>query len=131
MNKQDIFPLYVGKCKVKVNNVSHNKPYAYYGFNAHSNILHLVLEGHTRYSDISDCQLILKRLSGISEEDKKECRNLMIAIINKDSPKFNAVFDYNEWRYFHTARSILRLVQNGYALSDEWFTNGIAVEAGK
>ena len=32
---------------------------------------------------------------------------------------------------YYTPEQFLWLIQNGYALSDEWFTNGIAVEAEK
>lgn len=134
MNKRDIFPLYVGKCKVVDTLV--NQKYLYQGCEIHRGKHKAVLQditsdnglsGGTMVAPIPDCQLILKRISDMSEEDVNKIAIELLL-------EWQGVRDYLKSGYalstkFATDMEItLWLIQNGYALSDEWFTNGIAVE---
>jgi hypothetical protein len=83
---------------------------------------------------ISDCQLILKPLSirQMTEVEAIEFGKLYTQERN-DEP----TIEYGEKEKdgllilsgSFTPKTVLWLIQNGYALSDTWFANGIAVEA--
>lgn len=125
MNKQDIFPLYVGKCRVKWLKAEHSKTYAYEGINYPQ--IFLELEGHHKSAIIPDCQLVLKRISDMDREFNAYYDNLLLHVsiecqkgIYKKANHAELQKAINDVQEF--------LIQNGYALNDEWFTNGIAVE---
>jgi hypothetical protein len=89
------------------------------------NILQIDIEKETinEIHNISDCQLILKPISEISEEDKVVlARYIIDSYIRFDSYCFTIA---EERRFFEW------LLEHSYCLNDEWFENGIAVKEGE
>lgn len=96
--------------------------------------------------NISDCSLILKPISGMSDKDRKEFAKIdsetdfPIAKINAfDNGDYDVIYEakdvdgrpYAGWSTIRfgnlNSKKFLWLIQHGFALNDEWFTNGIAV----
>ena len=119
MNKQDILKLYIGKCKVN----TPNGVQEYWSCDLGTEMIeHTKSNKHGIASNISDCTLLLKRLSSMSEAEKHECRKLMIlGQLDKYDCIPKEMFDHNQYRYYHTLNSFIWLINHGYALSDEWF----------
>lgn len=131
MNKQDIFPLYVGKCRVKLLKAEHSKTYAYEGINYPQ--IFLELEGHHKSAIIPDCQLILKRISDMSYENWVELSGYVfdLKLVNETAITMRDLLCNGDGAVLSLksmTKIMFWLIQNGYALSDDWFTNGIAVE---
>lgn len=123
--KENIFPMYVGnktqqvKCDGKI-----------YDITAYSNWTETCelfiprsgkkLSHSPRWRHISDCTLLLKPISKMSEGDKREFEATKV---------FKPVTPAHRVGAMHwTAESFLWLIQHGYAISDELFTLGIAEE---
>lgn len=118
MNKQEIFPLYVGKCKVKYAGGEYllmgiELPLGFYFEDRDTDSVQSGL--------ISDCQLILKKLSSMSEGDNPEFDLLLprVSLAGTTYQRIKAMNNLTRW-----------LIQHGYALDDLWFEgkNPIAVE---
>lgn len=125
-NKQEIFPLYVGKCKViYTNGYANNVSYNLVGVHHHF----AKLEGKTYELTypISECKLILRRVSNMGEEHKKELCDILVAYDFKVDSMLRYGSESSTFK--DNVTLILWLVANGYALDDEWFDNGVAVEA--
>lgn len=121
MTKETIFPLYVGKCKVKVG----NEIYDYVGIK--DNIIYVFDEVENDYFtfNISDCVLLLKPISEMSEGHRAIYEDLLTTVS----------IEAGRGIYRNTNHEVLQLainnVQdfltlNGYEISDELFTLGIA-----
>ena len=119
MNKQDIFQLYQINRPILHNGKIYDKYYITHYFIDNEVCLELWLNGvPLNLVKVSDCQLILKRISDMSQEHKNEwgLTRLHPSVVGIGRTAYD------------TTESVLWLILNGYALSDEWFTNGIAVE---
>lgn len=132
--KENIFPMYVGKCKVrhtKKYTDDYGKPFpitcdyefqAFYPNNDRTN--EKVVAGHkgqTARINISDCTLLLIPISKMSKEEKNKWGLLRL------HPE---VRGYGRVAY-DTPESFLWLIQHGYAISDQLFELGIAEEKGE
>lgn len=126
MKKEEIFPLYIGKCEV----LTLNGTKTYWSCDLGTSMIeHTKSSVHGDASCISDCSLILKRISNMNAIDRvnlAECfkmkTNTMIAYLNGEQIYIDkqTVHGIDAW-----------LKEHGCALNDEWFNNGIAVEVGK
>lgn len=159
--KQEIFPKYVGKCKVSYVNPLYpeDKPIIrdFLGLNIFYG--GATLFTNKRPVELSDCQLVLKRISGIDFKDMRTITDLALSLHNHNYPDNHYRFDNNgttigmrinnDWfdetvrigkssanvwivssqRVYNYEKIILFLFSRRYALSDKWFDNGIAVEA--
>lgn len=134
--KEQIFPLYVGRCKVKFQWLN--------GTHCIENFLGIDIDKDRIATEIydnlsiSDCTLLLKRLSSMSEG---EMLALSVIIYNYDALKLTKTQSLNIIKgiiandehipncNLKTMNNIfVELIERGYAISDELFELGIAVE---
>lgn len=118
--KEQIMPLYVGKCKVKTKDgIGDYERYSVQPLD-YKVAVRFSSERTIFYHDTADCQLILDPLSSMSEEDKKKFDEE--TIVDMEKAQFHYV-----WQ--KCLNEFLWLIEHGYALSDSWFTgdNPIAV----
>lgn len=140
MTKEEIFPLYLINPKQQIKCLG-----KIYDFTAYSNWtktcqLFIPAKGEElshspMWKDIINCQLVLKKISGMSEEDiNRLCfytygglfaENDKQQIINLLEGKIEIRARLN---IFEIVAFVIWLIKNGYALDDNWFTNGLAVE---
>jgi len=83
--------------------------------------------------DIEHCQLILKRISGMSYENWVELSGYVfdLKLVNETAITMRDLLCNGDGAVLSLksmTKIMFWLIQNGYALDDEWFTNGIAVE---
>lgn len=122
MDKKDIFSLYVGKCKVRTSADPEYKESGIYettGISITHNVVYLKNYYSLTGRDISDCQLILKRMSNMSDAERKEYEATKVFLPVPAHPMYVKGMSVN---------SFLWLINNGYALDDNWFDTGLAVE---
>ena len=142
--KESIFPLYVGKCKVrhtKKYTDDYGKPFpitcdyefqAFYPKNDKTN--EKVIAGHkgqTARINISDCTLLLKPLSKMSDEDiDRLVDDCDLLTTRKESREWTQeILCGDTLTNFETNVKItLWLISHGYAISDELFELKIAEE---
>ena len=123
MNKINIFGMYIGHCvkyKGSAVKVTETMTGLHYEMGHIENgkltqKVFVICSQNLRYPiNLSDCQLILKPISEMSDEDTKEFKRKFL------------VFPDEYMGY--AVNQFLWLIEHGYALSDEWFENGIAVK---
>lgn len=112
MTKQEVFPMYVGKCKVETPNGINE----YWACDLGTEMVeHTKSNKHGIASNISDCQLILKRLSKMRGSDDIFYRALLLDVAMKSGsdPQERLQQSINNVQNF--------LISHGYALDDSWF----------
>ena len=133
--KESIFPLYVGKCRVKAKSNDFIKGEAVGDFNSYflqTKELEFTNQGCDYIVPISDCTLLLKPLSKMSGEKVGKLRAFMgLSVVNC------TIDDLYEF-LTEGKRIVLNLIQinklyswlisHGYAISDELFELNIAEE---
>lgn len=130
MNKTQIFGMYIGRSvkyrgsAVKVTETMTGLHYEM-GHIGNKKLVQKVFvicsENLKRPIDINDCQLILKSISEMSEEDRDE--------LNKELNIFVESYQFvSNLNRITAIKFTFWLISHGYALSDEWFTNGIAIK---
>lgn len=152
MNKQDIFPLYVGKMVFNNKTKTKGNFYKYQisqvaksdkdgEYSHHEEITEIDFACHETgdyFEDvnITDCQLILKRISDMSYENWVELSGYVfdLKLVNETAITMRDLLCNGDGAVLSLksmTKIMFWLIQNGYALDDEWFTNGIAVEVEK
>lgn len=119
--KELIFPMYVGKCKVKVGDIILKLNGVVYDEYCWVKLL------NGKSYLIYDCTLLLKPLSKMSDEhiniicDKLQISAVLLSRIFVNSDRVAMFWD--EWVWLERF-----LVEHGYAFDDKLFKSGIAVE---
>ena len=126
--KESIFPLYVGKCRVKAKSNDFIKGEAVGDFNSYflqTKELEFTNQGCDYIVPISDCTLLLKPLSKMSDQTEIVEHDLLTGKIIHLSRHPRVIFeDLQQAINEH----FLWLINHGYAISDELFELNIAEE---
>lgn len=122
MTQQQVFSLYLANPNQRVMHKDETKTLKLYGVAVDDEcvIEHGV---HSTGANISDCKLILKRVSDMSEGDKRTYELLLL----------NVAFEIGKGIYREANLETLQLAinavgdflrENGYCIDESWITNG-------
>lgn len=123
--KKNIFPLYVGKCKVNtpegtgiLQGISDwESVYPEMNFSCSVYLDKSTINRRLSRFRLPDCTLLLKPISTMNEENKEVYNNMVSQFV---------FFDTCETYEKEAVKLTLWLIQHGYAISDQLFELGIA-----
>jgi len=126
LKKQQVFAMYLANPNQKV--LYNSKIISLIGVDMEGSII------LPQFCKISDCQLILKPISEMSEEHYKEFCELLDYKETEDIEVLHEFVYKKDYEYClmfkieEIASITTFLIQNGYALSDEYFKLGYAIK---
>jgi len=124
LTQQQVFSLYLANPEQRVRYKNEKNTLKLYGVAIGDECI-LEHGVHSTGANISDCKLILKRISDMSEEHKVKFKRL----IAKHSSKIWGWDDSQDIKKLTStvqgiSELMIFLIQNGYCIDESWITNG-------